>query len=491
MLVIGKRLTHKEPGEAQMTGWKIAIGLAALLPALAFAVQHSYVVRVADDLKSVDVTARLGRDVDVLRARDGGTRRLSSLASCEGQPLRTRRNRVITTGVDCVSYRYPLRPPTGRRAPPTPDDVMVSAPGQWLWLPSLDQGHSVRIELVLPPGAVASVPWRRVEPGVHVLDASPRSSTAVAVFGAFTRRDLPLAGGSLRVALVDAPQLNLDEGKILRWLESAADDVVGVSGRLPNPGPQVIVQPLEGGRSPVPFGYVIRDGGEAVRFYVDPRRPLADYLGDWTATHEFSHLLLPYVRSEQKWISEGFASYYQNVLLARRGAYTESEAWRRLQRSFARAGQVRNPPTLNGVTERPFWEMRMLIYWSGAAIALMADTRLRDLSDGRESLDTVLGRLQDCCLPATQAWDGERLFRKLDSLSPHPVFMDLYRSHADARGMPDLEPYYRDLGLEFSAEGVVFDDRARLAGVRRAIMAKAILCADLAGGDCDGDVRRR
>ena len=81
-----------------------------------------------------------------------------------------------------------------------------------------------------------------------------------------------------------------------------------------------------GGGSAVPFGHVIRDGGEAVRFFVNDDKPLDKYLGDWTATHEFAHLLLPYIESKQKWISEGFASYYQNVLLARRGVYSEEEA---------------------------------------------------------------------------------------------------------------------------------------------------------------------
>lgn len=40
---------------------------------------------------------------------------------------------------------------------------------------------------------------------------------------------------------------------------------------------------------------------------------------DWTATHELSHMLLPYVASRDRWLSESLASYYQNVLRARDG----------------------------------------------------------------------------------------------------------------------------------------------------------------------------
>ena len=62
---------------------------------------------------------------------------------------------------------------------------------------------------------------------------------------------------------------------------------------------QVVVIPVGGSRrnsrSAVPFGRVIRDGGETVELLVDQTQPLENLLGDWTATHEFSHLMLPYL----------------------------------------------------------------------------------------------------------------------------------------------------------------------------------------------------
>jgi hypothetical protein len=258
---------------------------------------------------------------------------------------------------------------------------------------------------------------------------------------------------------------------MLSWLGTSIADVTSVGGRFPSPGAQVIVQPVpSGGRSAVPFGYVIRDGGETVRFFVDASRPLEDLNGDWTATHEFAHLLLPYVRSREKWISEGFASYYQNVLLARRGIYSPLEAWQRLHRAFTQADAVANPPLLSRIDERPFRDMRMLIYWSGAAMALMADVRLRELSDGGETLDSVLSRLATCCLPSAKTWRGEELFSRLDSLSAHPVFLPLYREYVKSEGMPDLRRLYADLGLLSSGSELRLRDDARLASIRTAIM---------------------
>ena len=103
-------------------------------------------------------------------------------------------------------------------------------------------------------------------------------------------------------------------------------------------------------------------------------------------------------------------------------------------------------------------------------MALRADTRLRELSDGRESLDTVLGKLAECCLPSPHSWHAEELFAKLDSLSSEPVFMDLYREMAGKRGMPDLSSLYTDLGLIEEDGKLRLEPSGRLLEVRRAIM---------------------
>ena len=440
------------------------------------ALEHIYHIVVSDDLKTVDVEAQLAAGVTKLQARNGRASDLRGLKTCDDSPLKARGNRIVTREADgCVRYSHPLRSAQRERMP-LPDDVVVSIPSEWLWLPPLGEEDRLRIKLELPAGMKCSTPWVPVAPGVYHLEASPRSSRGAVVIGSFRQLELDVPGGLMRVALIDSPDNPLEEANIIAWLKSSAGDVAGVSGHFPNPQPQVIVQsgqarPDRRSRSAVPFGYVIRDGGETVRFYVDAGRALDDYLGDWTATHEFSHLLLPYIASEQKWISEGFASYYQNVLLARRGVYTEENAWWRLVRSFRRADEIRRPPALNDINERSFGEVRMLIYWSGAAIALMADTRLRSLSGGTESLDTVLARLQECCLPSKRTWQGAEFFSKLDELSRYPVFMELYEKYAHRRGMPDMTQIYEDLGIEPDADGINLAAEAKLAEVRRAIMS--------------------
>ena len=453
------------------------------------AAAHHYQVKVLEDLRSIRVRAEFTTAATSVASGQGDADLLQDLRRCDEGPLQIRRNRIVGNSISCLEYRYPLDTERGRRAPPVDGGVVVSSPAAWLWLPRESEESIVRVEFSLPDATAVSVPWRQIAHNQFEIPRSPGSSTASAVFGSFELRQIESAGARLQVALVNGPGRHLDTTRMLDWLSAAASDVAQVGGRFPSSEVQVIVQPVppRGDRgaargSAVPFGYVIRDGGEAVRFFVDADRPLEDFLGDWTATHEFSHLLLPYVVSREKWISEGFASYYQNVLLARRGVYSESEVWQRLHRAFAQADAIADPPELGRIDERPFWEVRMLIYWSGAAIALMADTRLRELSDGRESLDTVLGRLADCCLPSERSWTGAELFERLDTLSPFPVFTDLYRQHVNSAGMPEFESIYTDLGIVAEGSRVRLRDDARLASIRQAIMQPRLPGAAEQGG---------
>ena len=103
------------------------------------------------------------------------------------------------------------------------------------------------------------------------------------------------------------------------------------------------------------------------------------------------------------------------------------------------------------------------------AIAMLADIELRERSGGTESLDTVLGKLQACCLPATRQWSGTRLFERLDSFLDTPVFMPLYREYANKDGFPDVSQAFDSLGVVAHAEGVTLMDDAPLATIRKAI----------------------
>ena len=460
----------------------LSVAFGALFLSAAYGAEnprvHQYSVTIDPGLKVLAVEARIQGRTPSLRAADrAAAGSLMNARLCNsGKRLSVRRGRIAIGAVDdpCVRYEYALKDRLsgpGWMGSSAIIDRMTS-PAEWLWRPALKESSEIQVHFRLPPGIRASVPWEPLGEGIdntYRFAWSPGSSSALVAFGAFEHRDLKVPGAVLRVSFLRGGR-PMNNEKIARWLEAAATNVSLAYGRFPNPSPQVIIVPVgERGGEAVPFGRVIRDGGEAVQFFVDQTRPLEDFIGDWTATHEFSHLMLPYVH--QKWISEGFATYYQNVLMARGGAYSEQRAWQKLYEGFERGRK--SAPRTSPNDARMSRGGLMKIYWSGAAVALLADIRLREQSAGRQSLDSVLAELQDCCLPAARSWQGRELFAQLDKFASHPVFVELYNQYADAPGFPKLAPWYRQLGIEVHDGRVRLSNNAALSDTRRKIMSPA------------------
>jgi hypothetical protein len=291
--------------------------------------------------------------------------------------------------------------------------------------------------------------------------------------------------GSFFFATLFAATLNIEvqqpvddekAAEIVAWVQSTADTLKHAYGRFPNPAARIVVIPSTenawGSDSPVLYGRVTRTNGETVELFVNPDRPIEEFYEDWTATHEFSHLMLPLLSQRYRWISEGFATYYQNILMARAERYTPEFAWQRLTEGFERGRESRPELSLNDAAAGGIRHARMKVYWSGAAIALMADITLRERSNGTESLDSVLGQLQLCCLPAKRRWSGPQLFKKLDTFIETPVFMPLYNKYANNDGFPDIAQLLSDLGVSTRSDGTIaLENGTSLADIREAISA--------------------
>lgn len=461
-------------------------GLLSAVAATAVAADppvHSYTVSVDYSISHLWVEARFGHAVDSVaaRARDAA-RYLLDVRGCDDTGsirMRNRRMLLPDDGIRCLNYTVDLaRAAKDNRQNRTlsAGNVIVS-PSVWLWRPELTGGGGeLQVEFRLPEGSRVSVPWQPIDVSrnLYRLGRSPESSNAPVAFGNFSYQELVVPGATLRVSLMNADMAS-DETSILHWLQATATDVSLAYGRFPSPLPQVLVVPVGNSRDKddgaVPFGQVIRNGGETVLLYINQNEPLSAFLSDWTATHEFSHLLLPYVDRRHKWISEGFAQYYQNVLLARSGAYDEQYAWQKIHDGLERGRLSRPELSPNEAADGNVRTGLMKVYWSGAAIALIADVSLRELSGGSESLDAVLDRLQECCLPSDRMWSGPDLFAKMDTLTDYPVFMALYRRYADTAGFPDTSDLLERLGISVSDGKVKLRRSGELRDIRLAIVA--------------------
>ena len=461
-----------------------------LVPAAAVAGSTHYTVVTDSHLEYLDVRAcfeapvprrlmaRSERAAGLLRAVSFHT--LNKNKTVELKPQGSILTLPRTDAPACMQYRVDLAT-TGTRQPRSDNwrarDVIVLDPALWLWYPDgVREDQHWRLDFELPPGYDVSAPWRRVSRSegtvtYDVRERMPGWEARVAI-GRFKVESIKLPGGRIRYALLPGEPA-ADVQAIRHWVTSGARALVSAYGRLPVPDVQLLVVPIGRGREPVPWGEVQRGGGDAVHLYIDQRRPASEFMTDWVLVHELSHLLHPVIDASDRWLYEGIASYYQNVLRARAGLRSAQWSWDALHAGFERG--IRGTPRGRSLAEVSETMMRdhsyMRVYWSGAAIALLADVELRRRTAGAQSLDTALAAFGDCCLPAERSWSARELMQRLDQLTHHTVFMELYRKHVDSDDFPDLSALYTELGLQpMSTTRLRLDPAAPEAGICAAIM---------------------
>ena len=467
------------------------MALAALaLPAQAAERTHRYIITVAPDLGSLQAEACFaGRAPEILVVESLD----APGAFAAGRVTRPAGRALTPNGTElklrdlpedaCIEYRVSF---TGN---PTRHDFsgnstrkvgrdLFTEVGLWFWRPPrLGEDEEVEISFRMAEGFSVSAPWRPLPardglPTYRVGRGAYDRPAAVA-FGQFRERPVEVPGATLRMAVLDGnPRADMEA--MNAWIEDAARSVAAVYGRFPVPSPQILVMPGARASEPAPWAYVLRGGQAAAHFFVNQRRPLSEYVDDWTAPHELSHLLLPYINSSDAWLSEGLASYYQNVTRARSGAITPAEAWQRMHTGFKRGRDwgVKEGHTLAQATERMFRDGGyMRVYWHGAAILLMADVALRERSGNAQSLDTVLEAFGRCCLDPDVEWTARKVFTRFDELAGGSVFLPLLEREVRSSTFADLGPLYDKLGLEALGGKLGLRSSAPGIAIRDAIMA--------------------
>jgi len=230
--------------------------------------------------------------------------------------------------------------------------------------------------------------------------------------------------------------------------------------------------PIGPSREAVPFAQVVRNGGVCVEFFIDAARPLKEFITDWTATHELSHSLLPFVVREQAWLSEGMATYYQYILMARDGRLTPQQAWTRILKGFkkGRAGASRKNLEQTAADMSAMHSFHN-VYWSGAAMMLRADVRLRQISNNNFSLDDILKQVQPFLKGSQEEWSGMEMMQLFDRFSGTTVFMDIYNRYVPGSRFPVDAAFLEKMGIIEDRNGIHLKDNAPASAIRRAILS--------------------
>lgn len=350
-------------------------------------------------------------------------------------------------------------------------DAISVDPDLWLYRPPrVRRDAFAELTFALPPGGQVSAPWPRPTSGeapVFRLASTVFRRRGRVVVGRFAHTRVMGEGVTLQVALPG--ERALPAPRAAAWLSQALHTVTSSLGAFPTSHVQVIVQPAPG--RGVYFGQVLRAGGASLQVWVGTESQPDDLHGDWVAVHELSHLYLPFVRSDERWLSEGIATYYQHVLRARMGTLAEEEVWRALidGHRVGRSGPGRASLAEAARTMAQDGEYRR-VYWGGATLVWLADVLARAHSDNAHSLDAGVTAWRQCCAEPDVPWSAQDLCGAIDRELGAPLFGAVIPRYLEGTAWPELAPLLAKLGIEERRGRIVLRDDAPWSHVRRAIV---------------------
>lgn len=393
---------------------------------------------------------------------------------------RTARYRATTVARGCAHYALDLSglPPGDPHAGfQRLANAILIDPAWLLAVPDREGPHTLDVRFMLPASYRVSAPAAITSEGGDrwrlVLGTRAWARGGRLGIGRLVQAQAVVGDATLAISVAGLPGA-MPPGSYAAWVTPIAETMVAVFGRFPVPQAQVLIVLHARDREAVPWGEVVRAGADGVLLYVDRTRAVEQLTRDWVAFHEFSHLLHPYLTQRDSWWAEGLASYYQNVLRARAGHLTPHTAWRELHAGFLRGRREIDGVTTLAAETRAMIARRSFrrVYWSGAAIALLADVELRLRTRNQDSLADVLGRFALCCLPATREWTARAFMRRLDDIAGIAVFEPLLERNLDLPGFPDVSPAYAVLGLDERQDELLIGGSAAERRLREAIMGE-------------------
>ncbi len=157
------------------------------------------------------------------------------------------------------------------------------------------------------------------------------------------------------------------------------------------------------------------------------------------------------------WLREGVATWYQEVLRARRGTISAEAAWATLSGGLTSASLEGSGATLAeesasmGRTHRYH-----RVYWWGVSVVLSLDVTIRRQSRGRASLDTALAALYEASQRVpTRAWSARDAVAVFERATGASLWRDVVEPALASREFSHARSTLESLGIHREESGSV------------------------------------
>ena len=184
--------------------------------------------------------------------------------------------------------------------------------------------------------------------------------------------------------------------QVKSWLNTVNTSVSKTFGKYPF-DVHFYIHRAKKGNEPVPWAHTSRGEKQSVHFHVNMDYSLEEFLEDWTAQHEISHLSIPFVGRENSWFSEGYATFMQYQVMMVQGVYSEVEVQQKYKARVAKCKSSYQTnltfpvaaDSLKGVWNYPD------MYWGGVSFFWSLNKEYQE--NTHQPLTDVITKYVACC----------------------------------------------------------------------------------------------
>jgi len=271
------------------------------------------------------------------------------------------------------------------------------------------------------------------------------------------------AGKSTIEIEISEGALDIGRPAIVNWIHKAVQAVEAYYGRFAVPLYRMEVQVVEG-RNTVFNGVTWGRVPALTRISVGEHITQEGLDRDWVCTHEMVHLAFPSVPRRHHWIEEGLSTYIEPLARLFVKQISEDVFWRDMIRDM--------PQGLPGQGDRGMDNTHTWgrTYWGGAIYCLQAEVAIRQRTNNKKGLQHALRGILDKVGSIQEDVELEPVLAAGDKATGTNVLMELYGRVKDQPEPANLGELWKSLGVSWHDGRVSYDDAAKLAAIRKAIV---------------------
>lgn len=267
-----------------------------------------------------------------------------------------------------------------------------------------------------------------------------------------------------RLTLIVDPALQVSRHDLDAYIKDAVAAVAQIYGELPVAHTVIKIDAEEGrGIGHATSSYLEEEDCGLIEMSLGKHISRGTLERSWTLTHELLHQAFPIVERSRRWLPEGIATYIEPIGRLRTGKLSAGEVWGDLMENAPNGLPQAEEGGLNHTRS---WGRT---YWGGALFCLLADIEIRKQTDNKVGLEHALRGIAGSGGTARSDWSAGQAISAGDETLSVTVLQNLYERMGYNRYEVDLHQLWRELGIKSTESGVVFDDTAPLAAIRKGI----------------------